>query len=346
MDVKSAFLNGILNEEIYMEQPQGFIAAKQENKVCRLKRALYGLKQASCTWNQQFHGVLITLGFEQTYSDAGIYVHHQHGGNSLLIVILYVDDITIMGSLLEDVKQLKEKLSLCYEMSDLGEIQSYLGMRIRRDRSKKCIEVDQSGYIRSILDRFGMADANPHPIPLPAGADAHLIKNTAQATQAEIKHFQSLIGSLLYVQIGTRPDISFAVSRLVQYAANPTPQHLRLATYVLSYLLGTANKCLCYDGANGSGLHGYSDSSLGDQTDDCHSTSSYVYILMNGAISWSSRKQRTAAQNTTKAEYMAIVRIASYSRSDQSGNCRVRVPVGHAFDAFFLLSSHLASRLY
>src|SRR5260370_3031995 len=148
-------------------------------------------------------------------------------------------------------------------MSDLGEIQSYLGMKICQDHSKKCIEVDQSGYIRSILDRFGMADANPHPTPLPTGANVHLIKNTTQATQAEIKHFQSLIGSLLYVQIGTRPDISFAISCLAQYAANPTPQHLRLATYVLSYLLGTANKSLCYDAANGSGLHAYSHSRFG-----------------------------------------------------------------------------------
>src|SRR5258708_15448273 len=184
-------------------------------------------------------------------------------------------------------------------MSDLREIQSYLGMWICQDRSKKRIEVDQSGYIRSILDRFGMADANPHPTPLPAGADAHLIKNTAQATQAEVKHFQSLIGSLLYMQIGTRPDISFAVSHLAQYAANPSPQHLCLATYVLSYLLGTADKCLCYDGANGSGLHGYSDSSLGDQADDRHSTSSYVYMLINGAISWPSSKHTTPPHNTT-----------------------------------------------
>jgi len=130
MDVKSAFLNGMLNEEIYMKQPQGFIAAGQENKVCRLKKAIYGLKQASRAWNQQFHGVLIELGFERTYSDAGVYVRHQHTGGGLLIVVLYVDDITIMGSSLEDVKQLKQKLSLCYEMSDFGEIQSYLGMRI------------------------------------------------------------------------------------------------------------------------------------------------------------------------------------------------------------------------
>jgi hypothetical protein len=171
--------------------------------------------------------------------------------------------------------------------------------------------VDQSGYIRAILDCFSMADANPHPIPLPAGASVHLIKNTIQAIQAEVKHFQSLIGSLLYVQIGTRPDISFAVSHLVQYVANPLPQYLHLATYVLFYLLGTANKCLCYNGANGSGLHGYSDSSLGDQTDDYHFTSGYVYMLMNGAISWSSHKQRTAAQNTTEAEYMAMTDAAN-----------------------------------
>ncbi len=90
MDVKLAFLNGILNEKIYMEQPQGFITAEQENKVCWLKRALYGLKQASRTWNQQFHGVLNALGFKWMYSDAGIYMCYQHGGNSLLIVILYV----------------------------------------------------------------------------------------------------------------------------------------------------------------------------------------------------------------------------------------------------------------
>jgi hypothetical protein len=122
-----------------------------------------------------------------------------------------------------------------------------------------------------------MADANPHNTPLPAGADLHLIKYNGQASASDIKHYQSLIGSLLYVQIGTRPDLSFAVSRLAQYAVNPSPQHLRLAQYVLSYLVGSVDACLCYDGANGEGLHGYTDSSLGDQTDDRHSTSGYVF---------------------------------------------------------------------
>ena len=133
-----------------------------------------------------------------------------------------------------------------------------------------------------------MADANPHHTPLLAGADTHLVKYNLQASTSDIKHYQSLIGSLLYVQIGTHPDISFAVSCLVQYAANPSPDHLCLAQYVLSYLVGTQDVCLCYDGANREGLFGYMDPSLADQTDNCHSTSGYVFLLANGAISWSS----------------------------------------------------------
>ena len=236
--------------------------------MCRLKKVIYGLKQASRAWNQQFHGVLTELGFMWTYADAGIYVYHKREMDDPLFVILYVDDVTIMGASLEAVKRLKADLAKCYEITDLGEITSYLGIRITRDHSKKCLEIDQIGYIKDILDRFGMADANPHSTPLPAGTEAHLIKNDGEAMQSDIKHYQSIVGSLLYVQIGTRPDISFAVSRLAQYTANPSKQHLRLAQYVLSYLLGTIDMRLCYDGDDEDGLHGYTDSSLGDQTDD------------------------------------------------------------------------------
>jgi hypothetical protein len=284
MDVKSAFLNGVLNEEIFMEQPQGFIITGSETQVCRLCKAIYGLKQASHQWNLQFHGVLTGLGFKQTYADAGVYVCHQQEGDGPLFVILYVDDITILGASLQAVQRLKSDLSTCYEMSDLGEIESYLGIHIMHDHAHKQLEIDQSGYLSDVLERFGMADASPHNTPLPTGADEHLKKFDGQATASDIKHYQSLIGSLLYLQIGMRPDILFAVSRLAQYTANPSPQHLRLAQYVLSYLVGTVDTHLVYDGASGDGLHGYSDSSLGDQADDRHSTSGYVFLLANGPL--------------------------------------------------------------
>ena len=122
MDVKSAFLHGELEEEIYMEQPQGFVVAGLSHKVCRLQKALYGLKQASRAWNLQFHGVLVELGFTRTYSDAGVYVHLQEGDP--LFVILYVDDITILGASKTRVQHLKVSLANRYEMTDLGEIES------------------------------------------------------------------------------------------------------------------------------------------------------------------------------------------------------------------------------
>ena len=231
MDVKSAFLNGVLDEEIYMEQPQGFIIADAAEKVCRLKKAIYGLKQAPCTWNMAFHDVLTAQGLKWTHADAGIYVHPQHGGMGSLIVVVYVDNITFFGSSLEDVKALKTALSKCFEMTDMGEIKSYLGINIHRDRPNKRLVIDQSRYLQGVLTHFSMADANPTPTPLPSGADVHLVKNPEQATATDIKLYQSMIGSLLYLQISTHPDISFAVSRLAQYGTNPSAQHIRLAKY-------------------------------------------------------------------------------------------------------------------
>ena len=304
MDVKSAFLNGLLDEEIYMEQPEGFVDPDHPNKVCLLNKAIYGLKQASRAWNLQFHGVLLDLGFARTHSDAGVY--HRQDDEGTIIIILYVDDITILGDSLDNIKKIKSALSSRYEMTDLGEIDSYLGVNIKRDRSTKRLEIDQSRYVLEIINRFGLSDANPARTPLPSGAEDHLKKYDGQASAADIKLYQQIIGSLLYVQIGTRPDISFAVSRLAQYASNPSAQHINLAKYVLRYLKGTSDLKLVYLGALGNGLFGYSDSSWGDDPDDRHSTAGYVYLLADAAISWTSRKQKTAAQSTTEAEYMAL----------------------------------------
>jgi hypothetical protein len=306
MDVKSAFLHGDLDEEIYMEQPIGFVVAGQEHKVCKLQKALYGLKQASCAWNLQFHGVLNELSFTQTYSDAGVYVYHLQEGGDSIIVILYVDDITILGNSIKKINTLKKSLFSRYEMTDLGEIQSYLGVNITRDCANCTMEIDQKEYVQTIVERFSMRDANPVYTPLPAGCEDHLVKFDGQASASDIKKYQKLIGSLLYAQIRTRPDISFAVGCLNQYSSNPSPHHERLARYVLAYLNTTKDKALRYAGGTSRDqLHGFADSSWGDQ-EDRHSTLGFVFILANTAISWSSRKQKTIAQSTTEAEYMSV----------------------------------------
>jgi Reverse transcriptase (RNA-dependent DNA polymerase) len=174
MDMKSTFLNGLLDKEIYMEQPQGFKDPNHPDKVCLLKRAIYELKQASRAWNLQFHGVLVDLGFTHTHSDAGVYHRQDDGGT--IIIILYVDDITIIGDNLKSVTKLKSTLSSRYEMTDLGELESYLGVHIKQDRSAKRLKIDQTRYVLEIVNRFRLSDTSPAHTPLPSGADVHLEK--------------------------------------------------------------------------------------------------------------------------------------------------------------------------
>ena len=154
-----------------------------------------------------------------------------------------------------------------------------------QDHSLRTLKIDQSCYICKIIEHFSMADSNPIHTPLPAGAETHLIAHTGEASPNKIKYYQKIIGSLLYVQIRMHPDILFMVRCLSQYTSNPLPQHLHLAKYVLSYLKGMADLHIHYDVMWGDGLHGYSDSSLGDQPDNYHSTFRYVYLLADGTIS-------------------------------------------------------------
>lgn len=304
MDVATAFLNGDLKEEIYMEQPEGWVVRGKEDHVCLLKKALYGLKQASRQWNEKIHKSLLDLGFLRTYSDAGVYVYRQQGGDgSVTIVVLYVDDLLLFGNRPRYIKHVKDTLMKQYKMKDLGPVQRFLGLRITRDRSTRTIEIDQTEYIESVLQRFNMADCKPARTPLPAGA---VLEATDQPASDSFRtRYQSLIGSLLYATLGTRPDIDFAVTRLSKYNAQPSNAHWDYAKYVLRYLQGTKNYRLRYQGASNDGLLSYSDSDYAEDRDDRHSTTGFVFLMAGGAISWASRRQPTISVSSTEAEYKA-----------------------------------------
>jgi len=302
MDVKSAFLHGDLHEDIYMAQPHGFVTPGQEGKVCKLNKALYGLKQASREWNLKIHQALLAHGFKRTLSDSGVYILLKIG--TTLIVVLYVDDITILGSRLQDVLDCKTFLASQFEMTDLGETTSYLGLHISRDRKKRLLHIDQEAYISDLLHRFGMSDCNPALTPLPSGAD--LVQYDAKASSSERGAYQQLIGSLLYAMVVSRPDISFAVTKLAQFSSNPSPLHYNLAKHVLRYLKGTAAYQLTYDGGSGMGLIGFSDSDWAGDKDDRKSMCGHVFLLAGAAISWASRKQDVVALSSTEAEYISL----------------------------------------
>ena len=303
MDVKTAFLNGDLEEEIYMEQPEGWAVKGKEKYVCLLKKAIYGLKQASRQWNAKIHKSLLDLGFSRTYSDAGVYVYRRQGGDFTLIVVLYVDDLLLFGDDTSQIAQLKRALKKQYKMTDLGPVQRFLGLRITRDCSVQTIDIDQEEYIQSVLEHFNMADCKPASTPLPSGAV--LVATEQPASDSFCQRYQSLIGSLLYATLGTRPDIDFAVTRLSKYNANPSDAHWNYAKYVLRYLQGTKNYRLRYYGASNDGLLSYSDSDWAEDRDDRHSTSGSVFLMAGGAVSWASRRQPTISLSLTEAEYKA-----------------------------------------
>ena len=255
IDVQSAFLYGKLNEEIYMEQPEGFKAQGQERKVFRLLRAIYGLKQASNAWYKELVESAKILHFKRLLTNTGIFIFQDKHGD-FIIMIAYVDDILFMGPKVKLVNSKKEEFKQKWECRDLGEPSEFLRMRIKRQGRK--IHLDQSAYLKKVLERFNMMDSRVAPTPMVEGYKP-LPSQEPLDTKLR-QRFQSVIGSLLYLMLGTRPDISYAVTKLSQFAAHPSQEHLNKALYICKYLRGTMDYSLVLDGPSQQGVIAYSDS--------------------------------------------------------------------------------------
>jgi hypothetical protein len=305
LDVKSAFLYGPLAEEIYMEQPIGFFIKGKEHLVLRLLRAIYGLKQAARVWWIELDRSLKEFGFKRLYADAGIFVA-QHSDGTLIFLLAYIDDIIMTGPKGTHIHSRKRDFMNKWECRDLGPCREFLRMRIQYENGK--IKLDQVNYLAKILKRFGMTDAKLAKTPLPTGYKPEPFQGTS--TPQLQSQYQSLIGSLLYIMLGTRPDIAFAVTQMAKFASNPSDEHLNRAIYILRYLIGTRDYALIYDGNSNAGLHAYCDSSYGDDRTDSdlkrRSTQGYFFKLANAATKWHSRTQKMVATSSTAAEYMAL----------------------------------------
>jgi hypothetical protein len=302
LDVKTAFLYGELDEDIYMEQPQGFRIPGREHDVLKLHRALYGLKQAGLAWWRTLKESMKELGFENLDSDAGLFLYRSEHG--FVIAVIYVDDSIFCGPNTALVMELKKKFMQRWECRDLGDVTEFLRMRIIREGSK--VHIDQCAYLETVLQRCGMQDAKSAATPLPAGYMPEALPQDAAVDPELRSRYQTVIGSLLYLTLGTRPDIAFAVTKLAQFAARPSQEHLNKALYICRYLVGTKNYCLTYDGGSGQGLIACTDSDWASDHSSRKSQTGYFLKLAGGAISWTSRAQRTIALSSTEAEYMAL----------------------------------------
>ena len=263
LDVDTAFLNGILQEEIYMRLPQGI--GLNSGKFVRLLRSIYGLKQASRVWNELLDTELGKLGFKRITADYCIYVYRK--GKEICFLALYVDDMGMLASDLHFMKKLKKLIGEVFKIKDLGPIKQLLGVAIDYDQKTGRLELSQSCYIQQSLERYGCDDGRTHPTPLSSGVKLTKADSpTTPSAIAEMKDYpyQSLIGTLMYAMLGTRPDIAFAVGALSKYSSNPGKVHWNEAVHVLRYLGGTKDLALVFDGSKGADLSslilGYSDS--------------------------------------------------------------------------------------
>ena len=204
-----------------------------------------------------------------------------------MILILYVNNLLLLGEDLSKIEDVKCQLGKLYQMKVLRPASSYLRIQITRDQNARAIWIDQQVYIENTLKRFELLDANSTNTPLPSGI--HLEKSEELVALDTKTYYQQIIGMLIYAAIGTRPDIAFAATRLSRFNNNPTEEHIKYARYVLQYLKGTKELKIKYDGASDAGLIRYSDSDWGENRDDHHSTSRHVFLMANGTISWASQ---------------------------------------------------------
>lgn len=300
LDVKTAFLNGDINEIVFMEQPDGYILKGSEHKVYKLNKAVYGLKQAAKSWYEKINKVLTeTLKFRKLSSEPCVFVYSQEG--KYIIIALYVDDIMLFSTKTSQNKkeEIKKELMKQFEMKDLGQASHILGMSITKDGDK--LKLDQSCYINKILERFQMTDCKPVNTPLESGLK--LQKDTKGSCSLD---YRNLIGSLMYLAVCSRPDISYAVSYLSQFNDSYSDSHWKAAKRVLRYLKGTSDYQLSFEKGDTMAIIGYTDADWAANEVDRRSYTGYVYMLGKSVVSWESRKQRTVALSSAEAEYMAI----------------------------------------
>jgi hypothetical protein len=310
MDVKTAFLNGKLENVVYMKPPPGLKVSK--GHVLKLLRSLYGLNQAPRAWYEKFCTTMEKKGWRVSPYDPCVFIHD----TIRLLLCLWVDDILIAGKNDKDIAECKQQLSDSFDMTDEGECSYYLGMHV--EQSESCITVHQEQYVNQMLQRYGLNDIPVTRTPLPK--DVKLRKETTTLADPEFKtQYQSKVGSLNFLSNGTRLDISFAVGYMARFCSNPTQAHMDAVDHIFAYVAGTRKKGLRYTKQTGAavnlcltkaGITGFVDSDFANCEDSRKSTTGYVFLMSGAPISWSSKRQSIVAQSTMDAEYIAAAEAA------------------------------------
>nr|CAA36616.1 unnamed protein product [Solanum tuberosum] len=294
--MKNVFLNGHLEEEVYMDPPPGF-EGKYKSKICRLRRSLYGLKQSPRAWFERFTQFVKRQGYVQGQADHTMFTRHSLEGKTTVLIV-YVDDIILTGDDVVEIKNLKERLASEFEIKDLGPLKYFLGMEVAR--SKKGIIVSQRKYVLDLLKETGMSGCRPTETPI----DPNL-KFVKEGKLIDKGQYQRLVGKLIYLS-HTRPDISFAVSLVIQFMHYPREEHQEAVYRILRYLKSSPGKGLFFKKNEQRSLEAYTDADWAGSSIDRRSTSGYCTFVWGNLVTWRSKKQNVVARSSAEAEYRSM----------------------------------------
>ncbi|KAK6146181.1 hypothetical protein DH2020_020050 [Rehmannia glutinosa] len=292
MDVKSAFPNGLLEEEVYVEQPPGFEQKTLEDKVYKLKKALYGLKQAPRAWYDTLSQLLTENGFTKGKVDRTLF--RIQDGKSILLVQIYVDDIIFGSTNKELCDKFSNLMQSKFEMSMMGELAFFLGLQVKQ--LKDGIFISQTKYTRDLMKKFGMEEKSYVKIPMNTSSSLQ-VKQMKDKTFISQTRYKALIGSLLYLP-ASRPYTTFVVGVCARFQSAPKESHMTATKRILRYLKGCQEVGLWYPKDGGFKLVGYSDSDYAGCRVDMKSTSCTCQMLGNRLVYWFNKKQNLIATST------------------------------------------------
>ncbi|GJR97368.1 retrovirus-related pol polyprotein from transposon TNT 1-94 [Tanacetum coccineum] len=297
MDVKTAFLNGNLREEVYVSQPDGFVDPDKPNYVYKLKKALYGLKQAPRAWYDMLSSFLISNDFSKGSVDPTLFIRRE--GKELLLVQIYVDDIIFAASTPELCDLFAKIMCSKFKMSMMGKISFFLGLQI--SQSPRGIFINQSKYALESLKKYGFESCDPVDTPMVEKSKLDEDKGKA----VDPSHYRSMIGTLLYLT-ASRPDLQFSICMCARYQARPTEKHLNAVKRIFRYLKGTIHRGLWYPKDSSIALKSFADADHAGCQDTRRSTSGSIQLLGDRLVSWLSKRQKSAAISSTEAEYIVF----------------------------------------
>ena len=311
IDFVGAYLNSLTKEDIYMKQPEGFVEPGYEDYIYKLIHTIYGTMQGGHDWYETLARTYDKLGY--TTSRADPCVRFKRDGENYTITDTYTDDIFGASNSDEETRKRKDEIGRVWEIKDVGETEYFLGMRVQQDLAAGTIRLTQRPYWEHVLNRFGLDNVIPRNTPLPVGIvldNSMSPKTDSEKRKMDNKPYRSILGSVMWGQLATRPDLSFSVSLLARFQANPGIDHWNALIHVIGYIKNTLDYGLTYSRDSDLSPSAFVDADYGGCRDTRRSTSGYVFTMAGGAVTWSSKRQTTVALSTVEAEYVAMSRCA------------------------------------